>query len=84
MMGTARYHMGLKGRGKIPKRNRLPVITDDGVESVPIDEHPSALIVPKMPPPTFYYGTHETEDLPAAVQMYMTPMVETWLSGQKD
>ena len=68
--------MGLKGRQKIKLRDRLPVLTDEGALSVPIGEHPSALIVPKMPIPTIYYMPHQTEDLPPAVRICLTPMAK--------
>ena len=76
IMETARDHMGLRGRQKIKGRNKLRVLRPDGsrTEPVPLHEHPSALIIPRMPLPTVYFKLHETEDLPPAVQINITPM----------
>jgi hypothetical protein len=75
MMKTARDHMGLRGRQKIKGRNKLRVLFSDGTRSepLPIHEHPSALMIPRMPVPTVYFKKHETEDLPPAVQISVTP-----------
>jgi hypothetical protein len=76
MMETARYHMGLRGRNKFKNRDRLRALLSDGSYShpIPLADHPSALIMPVMPPPTVYAGIHETEDLPPAVRISITPM----------
>jgi hypothetical protein len=76
MMETARDHLGLRGRQKIKKRDKLRVLLKDGSRSepLPLKDHPSALIIPRMPVPTVYYKKHETEDLPPAVQITITPM----------
>jgi hypothetical protein len=76
MMETARDHLGLRGRQKIKGRNKLRVLFSDGSRSepLPLHEHPSALIIPRMPVPTVYFKKHETEDLPPAVQINVTPM----------
>ena len=68
--------MGLRGRQKIKGRNKLRVLLADGSRSEPLslEDHPSALIIPRMPVPTIYYKRHETEDLPPAVQISITPM----------
>jgi|SRR5271165_6961610 len=75
-MDTARYHMGLRGRNKFKNRTKLRALMVDGSNSdpIPIEDHPSALIIPVMPPPTIYSGMHETEDIPAARGMSITPM----------
>jgi hypothetical protein len=83
MIGTARYHLGLRGRQKFKRRDRLPVLTDDGIQSVPIADHPSALIMPKMPPPTIYYTPHRTEDLPLAVRICITPVGKDMMERAK-
>lgn len=85
MMETARYHMGLRGRHKQKQRDKLPVLIADGneVKSVPIADHPSALIMPIMPPPTAYIGIHETEDLPPAVYVSITPMGKQMLENAR-
>jgi hypothetical protein len=76
MMETARDHLGLRGRQKIKKRDKLRVLLTDGTRSelLPLQDHPSALIIPRMPVPTVYYKKHQTEDLPPAVQITITPM----------
>jgi hypothetical protein len=76
MMETARYHMGLRGRNKFKNRNQLRALLNDGSYSdpLPLADHPSALIMPVMPPPTVYAGIHETEDMPLAVRICITPM----------
>jgi hypothetical protein len=76
MMETARDHLGLQGRQKNKRRHHARVLHVDGTWSEPVQmhEHPSALIMPRMPPPTVYIKQHETEDLPPAVQIMLTPM----------
>jgi hypothetical protein len=75
MLETARYHLGLKRRQKL-KRSKLRVLLADGSKSepIPIENHPSALIMPVMPPPNAYIRVRETEDLPPALAVSLTPM----------
>jgi hypothetical protein len=56
-METARYHMGIRGRQKFKNRDRLPVRFLDGTKTtVPINEHPSALMMAHLAPPGLLFG----------------------------
>lgn len=85
MMETARHHMGLRGRQKQKNRDRLPVIISatGEVRSIPVSDHPSALIMPIMPPPTAYIQMHETEDLPPAVRIIISPVGKDMIEKAK-
>jgi hypothetical protein len=85
MMETARDHLGLPGRHKMKYRARHRVLLADGgrSEQIPLDEHPSALIIPKMPLPTVYLRMHQTEDPPPAVQITVTPMGKNFIENAK-
>ena len=60
MIMTARTHLGIKGRQKLKKRSRLPVTVSSGGNiktlSVPLEQHPSAIVMLQMPLPNAMSG----------------------------
>jgi hypothetical protein len=74
-METARDHMGLKGRQKHKRRDRLPIrFMDGGTMSIPIDQHPSVLIMPQLLRPGFRAGFRPSDDLEIGVTPHLSPM----------
>ena len=78
MLETARFHLGLQGRNKIKKRDRLPIrfATNDGVAVVSVDaaDHPSALLMPVLGPPLAMLGLSIRASGPYGIRVSITPL----------
>jgi hypothetical protein len=79
MAYTARPHLGIRGRQKRSFSSRGRVLIDRGSytesRSVPLHEHPGALIVPILPYPTALTGALPVDrDIPLPTQAAIRPM----------
>jgi hypothetical protein len=73
-METARYHLGLQGRQKHKRRDRLPVTLMTGeTRSIRVEQHPSALLLTRLLPPGFKRGMRPADDLEIGVFPSIVP-----------